>query len=368
MRNICPVCESGTSVLFRNIDGYDYFHCESCDSLHIEIEAIAKIDAGDTIRSYDAKYWAEELRSAKERAFSTSLTRVGECILYARRPVTAFLDVGTGPGYLLDAASNLLPLHRDMFHGIELFPPEERSRHPNYRVGDVGSLTGTYDAGVCIEVVEHLTPLMFRNLVRGLARISAPKSLWLFNTGMPDYVRDQDPEYLDPLRRGHIFSYGVPALNAIFSEFGFRFSVIPGKNYAFLAEYKSEENGWDFESRIYLPLVENKAVLKGAGLMYEAAFESARSSYYFDQYLARTRWAKSLDEELRRAVELYSESKSVIEALQHKLEAAQLACQEASHELAETKASYQQLLNSRSMAITRPLRKAATWWRAVRGH
>lgn len=249
-----------------------------------------------------------------------------------------------------------------MFHGVELFPPAGHSEHANYLVGDISDLNGTFDAGVCIEVVEHLTPAMLRNLIRSLAKISAPNALWLFNTGMPDYVLNQDPRYLDPLRRGHIVSYGASALESMFSAHGFVFKVIPGKNYAFLAEYQGDDGEWDFEARISAPLPENKALLEENALLYMASFEAARSSYYFDQYLARSRWALGLDEDLRKSREAIMQLK---QELLHSQEAAEQERQKIQAELVKVTVAYQKIINSRSYALTAPLRKSASWLRSV---
>ena len=294
MDTTCPICELGESSFFAKIDGFDYLQCGTCGSLHIERAVLDEIDAGKSPRLYDEAYWREELRSAADRSGGESLARSGEAIFYARRPVRRFLDIGTGPGYLLDQLAKQFPRHADMFHGVELFPPDERSGHPNYHVGEIGDLEDVFDAGVCIEVVEHLTPHMLKGLVRGLAKVSAPGTLWLFNTGMPDLVLNQDPGYLDPLHRGHIVSYGLQGLIHIFEPYGFRVSEVPGKNYAFIAEFQPTDDSPDFEYRIYHPLPENKALLDESGLMYQAAAESARSSFYHAQYLARTRWALEL--------------------------------------------------------------------------
>jgi hypothetical protein len=264
------------------IDGYAYFQCGRCRSLHVAHDVLAAIDAGDSTRVYDQTYWQEELRSARQRAGGVSLVRAGEAILYARRPVKRFLDVGTGPGYLLDALAAQLPQHAGMFHGVELFPPEEHSHHPNYVRGDVGDLQGSFDAGVCIEVVEHLTPRMLGQMARGLAKISAPGSLWLFNTGMPEYVLGEDPGYLDPLRRGHIVAYGLRGVQHIFEPFGFNVSGIPGKSYAWFAEFNPTEAP-DFSERVYHSLPGNWALLEQSGLLLHAAFESARASLYQQQ-------------------------------------------------------------------------------------
>lgn len=173
----CPVCGAGVSKFHARIDGYDYFQCINCSSLYIDRATLDRIDAGESTRVYDESYWNEELRAARERADGVSPVRAGEAILCARRPVERFLDIGTGPGYLPDALARHFPAHPDMFHGVELFPPEEHSTHPNYLIGDVAGLRGSFDAGTCIEVTEDLTPAMLKNVARGLAAISRPGTL-----------------------------------------------------------------------------------------------------------------------------------------------------------------------------------------------
>lgn len=298
METNCPVCASGTSSFFEAIDGYDYLQCASCNSLHIASDVIDAIDAGNTTRIYDEAYWQEELRAAKERATGPGLVRAGEAILYSKRAVKRFLDVGTGPGYLLDELARHFPARPEMFYGVELFPPDEHSRHPNYRKGEVGELEMKFDAGTCIEVVEHLTPRMLSRLASGLAKASNPGAVWFFNTGMPDYVIKEDRAYLDPLHRGHIVSYSLAGLTGIFGEHGFSVMNVPGKSYAFLAEFQPQDEPCDFVRRIYYPVPDNRSLLEESGLLYQAAFEAARSSYYMSEYTERTRWALRLQDEL----------------------------------------------------------------------
>lgn len=331
---VCPVCDVGKSTFHAKIDGYDYFRCGDCGSLFIDRATLDRIDAGESTRVYDETYWNEELRSARERADGVSLTRAGEAILYARRPVQRFLDVGTGPGYLLDALARNFPAHPGMFHGVELFPPEEHSDHPNYRVGDVGDLRERFDAGICIEVAEHLTPKMLQRLARGLAAISNPGTLWLFNTGMPEFVIEQDPGYLDPLRRGHIVSYGLRGVAHLFEPHEFRISPIPGKSYAWFAEFKPLETP-GFDERVYRPLPENRKLLEEFGLLFQAAFESARASLYM-----QTAWAQS-----QRSAGSGNATTCAT---------------------ADVWDEYQRMLHSRSWRLTKPLRIAARWTRNVR--
>lgn len=301
MATICPVCGSRRSQTHFGLrDGYDYFACSDCESLYIDPRVLLLVDEGQTTREYDKDYWNSEIQSARERSQAEGLVCSGEAIIYARRPVKRFLDIGAGPGYLLDELAAKYPLHPNTFHAVELFPPDERSTHSNYVVGSVGTLIGKFDAGVCIEVVEHLTPHMLDELIAELARVSNPNSAWLFNTGMPPYVRSQDPDYLDPKRRGHIVSYGIRALQKIFEPHGFRVSELPGKSFAFLAEYRPNFLPMPFDQRFYQQLPENQKLLKEAPLVYAAAFESARSYFFQQESKSRAQWALGLQSQLNQ--------------------------------------------------------------------
>lgn len=296
----CPICASrGTGAPFRDVDGYAYYSCNDCGSLFIAPQVLAAMDRGESPRDYDHAYWQAEVNAARQRSRADALVRAGEAILYARTEVKRFLDVGTGPGFLLDQLASLWPSRTELFHGVEMFPPAEHSLHPNYVVGTPANLQGVFDAGVCIEVIEHLTPSMLDGLIGALAAISHEDSLWLFNTGMPGYVRNEDPGYLDPRRRGHIVSYSLAGLGKLFEPHGFRLSELPGKSFAFLAEYRPATPAPPFAERFYSPLPHNKQLLVEAGLLYQAAFESARSYYYQAESAERTAWALRLDAQLR---------------------------------------------------------------------
>lgn len=301
----CPVCESGVSSLHAMVDGHGYYTCAECDSIHIQPQVLADMDAGIAlVGEYADEYWQQEKAAALERAEGVALCRAGEAILYCRRPVRRFLDIGAGPGFLLRKLQELIDPAAEIFHGVEKFPPPYASRGPNFHEGGIETLRDSFDAGVCIEVVEHLTPRMLEAMVAGIAAVSSPGSFWLFNTGMPDYVRDEDPHYLDPLRRGHVVSYSLKALTAMFARHGLRVGALPGKSFAFFAEYEAPEDP-TFEIRIYQPLPENTALLQRHGLLYHAAFETARSYLYYAGCMERTRWALSLQEQLRVATAVH---------------------------------------------------------------
>lgn len=291
----CVVCNHPRSEFFTSVDGYAYYACAACDSIHADPALIEQIDNGTgPVGKYEDDYWEQERIAAVKRASGVSLCLAGEAILYCRRPVRRFLDIGAGPGLLISKLQELIDQDAEIIHGVEKFPPPYASGVPNLHIGDIHTLEGRFDAGTCIEVIEHLTPTMLDQIADGLARISNPGSFWLFNTGMPDYVRDEDLAYLDPSRRGHIISYSLKAVQQIFAAHGFRAGALPGKSFAFYAEYLPADE-IDFSTRFYNPLPENLAFVRRNELLYHAAFETARSYYYQGEYLQRTKWAVSLN-------------------------------------------------------------------------
>ncbi len=72
---------------------------------------------------------------------------------------------------------------------------------------------------------------------------------------------------------------------------------MPARSFAFVVERLPAEPV-DFADRIYAPLDDNRALVQRNGLLYQAAFETARSYYYHQAYLERTRWAQALQAQL----------------------------------------------------------------------
>jgi SAM-dependent methyltransferase len=223
------------------------------------------------------------MRSARERCFGSTPIRVAETLLYCRRPVRRFLDVGAGSGHLLDALAELLPGATDVFHAVDAFPPPPpyRTTHPNFVEGTAADLTGPFDAGVCIEVIEHLAPDVLRRILAGLATVSAPDALYYFNSGQAVFVEQEDPAYLDPLGRGHVVAYSLAGARAIFEPAGFNVIALPGRNWAFLAEFGPVRavSRDDIYARLWQALPENRALLadgRFGNLLYTAGLESAR--------------------------------------------------------------------------------------------
>jgi ribosomal protein L37AE/L43A len=279
----CPLCKSSVGK-YRDVDGVGYFECAGCDFIFADPAFLARIDAGENVRKYDETYWENELSSARQRSFGSSLARSAEALLYCRIPVERFIDIGSGPGFLLDALSTYLPSHSARFYGVEKFPPNEseRSRHENYLCSDLADVGMQFECGVCIEVIEHLTPTMAASLAIAMASVSKPGSLFLFNTGLTDYVKHEDPGYLDPYARGHITSWSERAARHVFEKAGFVVHPLPGKTWAFVVEMPSRETELrgQFRDRIWSALPANTDLLSDrimGNVMYILGLESARA-------------------------------------------------------------------------------------------
>jgi SAM-dependent methyltransferase len=275
----CAVCKANAAQRYRNVDGVGYLRCGACGSLFADPDFLV---AGTVVYADD--YWRNELHAARERCFGPAVLRVAETIAYCRLPIRAFVDIGAGTGWLLDALETLLPEVIDRFHAVEPYPPPppHRTSNANYVVGTLDSVDRTFDAGVCIEVIEHLTPTILRNLVAQLAAVSRPGSLYLFNSGQPDFVEREDLAYLDPHGRGHIVSYSLAGAASIFGPAGFNVITLPGRAWAFLAEF-GPQHPVDSEAliaRLWHPVPENVSMLQSARfgeLIRAAGIEAARA-------------------------------------------------------------------------------------------
>ena len=279
----CPLC-SAAVAFYASIDKVGFHECKVCNFIFADPEFLQRVDAGESLRNYDAEYWSAEISAARQRSFGSSLARVAEAVLYCRIPIRRFLDIGTGPGFLLDALAMYLPSHSELFYGVEKFPPDpsDRSVHPNYLAAGLEDLEGAYECGVCIEVFEHLTPLMADRLAYALRSVSVPGSLFLFNTGLTDYVRHEDPGYLDPRGRGHICSWSVTAARKIFAAHGFLVHALPGKTWAFIVElpYPQYDDTGQIADRIWSAPECNRQMLTDPHLgsvIYILGIESARA-------------------------------------------------------------------------------------------
>lgn len=272
----CAVCDADGSSPYRDVEGVRYFRCPTCASLFAHPDFLARE------RIYADDYWANELNAARERCFGPALLRVAETIAYCRIPIHNFVDIGAGTGWLLDALEALMPEAIDRFHAVERFPPPQHTRNRNYVVGTLRDMRQTFDAGVCIEVIEHLAPSALCSLVAQLATVSHEGSLYLFNSGQPDFVEREDPGYLDPHGRGHIVCYSLAGAAHVFRPAGFNIIELPGRAWAFLAEYSPWQHV-DAEAlmaRLWRPVPENVAMLKSARfgeLIRTAGIESARA-------------------------------------------------------------------------------------------
>lgn len=281
--NNCPVCFSNNISQYTNKSGYNYYKCSSCNLISIENKYLNLIDEGGNIVEYSDKYWRMELIAAKDRASSTALGRMSEVFYYAQIPIKKFLDIGSGPGYFLDMVRKYLPSRMDTFYAQELFPPkfEDQTKEKNYIIGPLTNIDFKVDAGMCIEVIEHLTPKMLSNLFYSISIIANPQAIFIFNTGLNKYVESEDPDYLDPTVRGHIISYSLEAIQKIAEPFGFTVFPLSGRNWAFVIEYESKSlPNENLSNRVWSALKENTDILiddEMGGIIKLLGFETTKA-------------------------------------------------------------------------------------------
>jgi len=150
----CVVCKDGDVKLFKKITkdntSYDYYIYSDCSSIFLDPELLNKIDKGERITSYSNEYWDKEISSAKQRAFGVGMSRMSEVFYYSRIPIKKFLDIGTGPGYFLDAIEKYLPSRKEMYYGSEKYPPIEKycTNSCNYIIGELRDIKLKFDAGM----------------------------------------------------------------------------------------------------------------------------------------------------------------------------------------------------------------------------
>lgn len=308
----CPVCHwqriSGKE--FSEVDGVKYYECHKCGLLFAAPDFLEDIDSGRLV-NYQAEYWLDQVEAAKKRSYGSSIVRICELFYYSRIKINKLIDIGTGPGYLLDAVDALMPCIADAFHGLEMYPPDEqyRTKHKNYHIGDFLSISTCFDAGTCIEVIEHLTPKMLTQLAKSLAQVSNHGAVYYFNSGQPDYVKKENPLYLNPYKDGHIASYSISSLEYIFRPAGFKIIPLYGRSWAFLAEYQSDiesvEGPDEILSRIWHPVKENMDMLSSSvfgQMLLTSGRESARC--YLEHAISKNRakWAKSLQDQVKKSV------------------------------------------------------------------
>jgi len=303
----CLVCKSKNAKKYNKVDGVTYFECDICACIFADQNTII-----NKHQDYSLDYWKTEISSSRERSYGISLALCAEVFILSSVRIETFLDIGTGPGYFLDAVSILMPNYKELFYGVEKFPPQLNfvSNHQNYITGDLSKINlinKKISGGICVEVIEHLYPNDLENLAENLAKISQDGALYIFNSGQPDYVKYEDFKYLDPYIRGHVVSYSIKSLEYIFNKYGFKITSIPGRTWAFIAEYNPmrtlEATADAFSKLVWLGLDENIKKLQDNGfgpLMHILGVNSLRASVESQVVKERTLWALSLNEELER--------------------------------------------------------------------
>lgn len=258
----CPICdkENTREIEFWKNSGFNV--CNKCDYFfYTGVNTLTPVE-----NHYADDYWQSEIDAAKERAWGIGLARASEVFLLSRRIISSFLDIGAGPGYFLDSIEYYLPKSKVAFYGVEKYPPAQEFRTQNigYKIGWLDQFEdGSIDAGVCIEVLEHLTAGEVKSLFEDLYLKASDRALFLFNTGLTEYVKNDDHDYLDPEIRGHISIWSVKAIQRLIGNAGWRIREIPNRSWCFVAE-KTNDSDDDLVSRIWNPHPSNILSIEGS--------------------------------------------------------------------------------------------------------
>ena len=244
---------------------------------------------GGVLVHYESSYWKDEYESAVKRCYGDCLARMSESVFYCRSKITNFLDIGSGTGKLLSAIKKYIPEKASHFYAIEKFPPKwwRCTFSKNFMRGDYRQiLSRKYQCGICIEVVEHLTPKMLVDIFSIIAEASDLNAFYLINSGFVPYVEQENKYYLNPFVAGHIVSYSAKALFKLLSPLGFNVIPVPGKNWLIAIEYVGKGNVMsdvsqeNLTDRIWSALPENTDLLtdkKMGSVLKLLGLESARA-------------------------------------------------------------------------------------------
>ena len=79
-------------------------------------------------------------------------------------------------------------------------------------------------------------------------------------------MEHEDPGYLDPHGRGHVVSYSLAGAASIFAPAGFNVIELPGRAWAFLAEFgpRRPVDAEALIARLWHPVAENVSMLRSA--------------------------------------------------------------------------------------------------------
>lgn len=282
-RQTCPVCAE-LSFFYKTVQGFAFFECSQCSVIHIDVDCLDKIDAGAPIILYQNDYWKQEYSAARQR-LPMSVTRLVEAIYLSQIPVQRVIDIGTGQGLILEEMERFLPVNSRAIFGIEKFPPDIRTRSPGYRIGSLQDIAseGLYDAGLCMEVIEHLTPLMVRHLLTELSQLASEGGCFLFNTGLAESVKTRNPDYINPGVLGHIMFWTVEAMNVLGAPLGFTAQRFMDRDWCFILE-KTTIALKPITERVYTPLKENLFFLSDQNgphsVLQQLAFNATQNSHH----------------------------------------------------------------------------------------
>jgi len=286
---ICPVCGSHSSFSLVK-DGCSYFECSRCEFLFHRPGSGEHAASGQAF--YDSGYWEEERKEALRRETEDAFLRALELLCLSSIRVMNVLDFGCGLGITVQLLRDKLGLNAI---GVDVSGDFAETEHLHRCT--LKELSGKYppgyfDAIYSVEVFEHLEDP--KEILKDLHRLLKPRGKILINTGTREYLssHDQELNYIDPLRRGHISIYSLKSFQQLASAIGLTAEFVGVRRYEVLL---STSPSWE------IPHPENFERIRRLSEWHSVLFREYMRLIYVERELEeRSIWAQQLAKRVDR--------------------------------------------------------------------
>jgi SAM-dependent methyltransferase len=219
----CEICGSPACEFFAREANYTLLRCRGCRVIAVWPKPDRETLAASYARRIEAPgahdYWANYL--SREASFRAHGRHVLGLLAPHCRPPGRLLDVGCGPGFLLDEARRA---GWDV-RGVDLAEPfvawGREHLALDLRLGELeahGFPSESFDAAVMIDVLSHLmSPLQ---TIRELYRVLRPSGVLFLQAGnkAEAAAKQASDDWETPL---HLFHYTRPAIRGMLEREGF---------------------------------------------------------------------------------------------------------------------------------------------------
>lgn len=202
---ICPLCSSHDTFVFRAYSKKSFYKCTSCLGIFKPKQFFLDSEA-------EKKRYDQHNNDVEDLNYQEFVSPIVRAVLHDFRPEHQGLDFGAGPGPVITK------LLRDNHYSIDEYDPFYFNR-PEL-------LDGTYDYIVCCEVMEHFyTPFKEFNLLKSLlkpnGKLYCMTDMYHEEINFDHWFYKNDPT--------HVFFYAKETITWIAEHIGFTNYEIHGR-------------------------------------------------------------------------------------------------------------------------------------------